>query len=137
MNANRSTNQAKIETLPKNGATLGGIHTDVSIIDEITKVEVDANNTDVKTEELIGIDVEVDKIVELTAILTDDLGAEGASSVAKEVTVILVDEVLDTSIVDTSSWEVASEDRAIDVIFVLTISLVEVVSLDVIVFCGV
>lgn len=61
---------------------------------------MDADNADEKkTIELTGIDE--DKIVELTIALTNDAGVEGANSVAKEVTVNLVDEVLDTSIADT------------------------------------
>ena len=92
--------KSKTETPPKICETLGGIHTDVSIIDEITKVEVDADSTNVtKTIELIGINEE--KIVELTTALIvhdDDVGAEGANLIAEEVTVNSVDEVLDTSI---------------------------------------
>ena len=102
--------KSRTKTFPKNGATLGGIHIDVSIIDEITEVEADVDNANVtKTKELTRID-EVHKIVELTATPIDDAGAKGAISVVEEVTISLVDEVLDTSIADTWSWEVAGED---------------------------
>ena len=78
--------KSKTKTLPKICKTLGGIHIDVFIIDEITRVKVDTDNVD------------GNKIVELTTILTNDAREEGANSVAKEVTDGSVDEVLDTSI---------------------------------------
>ena len=79
--------KSKTETFPKIGATLGGIHIEISTI-ELTGIEVDAVNA------------EVDKIVELLDTLTvhDDVGAVRANSVAKEVTGSSVDEVLGTSI---------------------------------------
>ena len=64
------------------------IHIEISTIDELTGIEVDAVNA------------KVDKIVELT--LHDDVGAVGANLVAEEVTCNLANEVLDTSIED--SW---------------------------------
>ena len=113
----------KTEILPKNGATLGRVHTDVSTIDEVANVEVDTDKADenktriltriltnvddvvvIKAEEFTGIDE--DKIVEKSVALTehdDETGAEGAGSVAEEVIVSLVDEVVDTSIVETWS----------------------------------
>ena len=51
--------------------------------------------------------------MELIVALTvhdDESGVEGASSIAKEVTIYSEDEVPTTSIVDTWSWEVAGED---------------------------
>ena len=93
--------KSKIETFPKIVIALSGILVVVSTI-KLTRIEVDIDNVDVfKTKELIGIDpvnAEVEKIVELTETLTDDVGTEGASLVAEEVTSKSVDKVLDTSI---------------------------------------
>ncbi len=65
---------------------------------ELTGSEVDVDNAD-KIVEQIGID----KIVELTAIPTDDDGAKEARLVAKEEGCNSVGEVVDTSIDDTQS----------------------------------
>ena len=103
--------KSKTKTLPKICETHDGIHTNASTVDEVTRVEENFDNTKQLTE--IDVDVlnaEVDKIVELTGTLTDDVGVEGANLVVEEVTISLVDEVLDTSIAKTWSWEVAGED---------------------------
>ena len=109
--------KSKTKILPKNGATLGRVYIDVSTIDDIIDVEVDTAKANedkigiltnvedvvvIKIEELTGIDE--DKIVEQTIVLTehdDEIGVEGASLVAEEVTVSLVDEVVETSIKET------------------------------------
>ena len=103
--------KSKIETFPKNGATLGRVHTDVSIIDEkayedkigiLTRIVTNVDDAIViKAKELIGIDEE--KIVEQTIVLIehgDEI--EWVELVAEDVTVNLIDEVVDTSIV--ISW---------------------------------
>ena len=101
---------SKIEILPKIGVTLIKIIIEVSILNEIANVKVDVDNFEVdKTEVLYG----TDKIIEQAEVLTiqdDETGAEGASSVAKEVIVSLTDEVVDTSIVISWSWEVVDLD---------------------------
>ena len=91
-------NESKTKILPKIGATLSKIRIEVSLMDEIADVEVDTDNFEVdKTKVLSG----TNKIVEQVEVLTvqdDEIGAEGASLVAEEVTVSPVDEVFDTSI---------------------------------------
>ena len=104
--------ESKIEILLKNGATLNRVHIGVSTIDDIADVVVDTNKIDktgvltevvtdasiLKIEELTEVDV--DKIVEQTKVLTECIRA---SLVAEEVTVSLVDEVLGTSTIETWS----------------------------------
>ena len=91
--------ESKIEILPKIVATLSKMPIEIF---ELTEIEVDADNVDEnKAIKLTRID-EVGKIEEQTVALTehdDEIGAEGASSIAKQVTISLVDEVVDTSIV--------------------------------------
>ena len=90
--------KSKIEILPKIGVTLGKIPIEVSIIDEVADVEVDIDNFEVEKIEVLA---STNKIVEQAKVLIvqdDEIGAKGASLVAEEVTVSLVDEVFDTSI---------------------------------------
>ena len=84
--------KSKIERFPKIDVALSGTHIEISTV-ELTRIEVDVNNAKVKF------------FVELSNTLTihDDAGVVGANSIAKEVTCNSVDEVLDTSIVDTWS----------------------------------
>ena len=93
--------ESKTKTLPKNSVILGRLPIEVSIIDEVATVEVDTDNPNVKKTKLLTRTDE-NKTIELSVALTvhDDVaGAEGANSVAKEVTVSLENEVVDTSIV--------------------------------------
>ena len=102
--------KSKTEILLKNGAILDRVPIEVSILDEIADVEVDTDNSNVdKTKLLTGAKKIIEQIVVLT-IHGDEIGVEGASLVAKEVTINLTDEVVDTSIVFSWSWEVVGED---------------------------
>ena len=103
--------ESKTEILLKNGATLDRVHTGVSTIDDIANVVVDTDKIDKigvltkvvidasipKIEELTEVDV--DKIVEQTEVLTE---CTRASSV-EEVAISSVDEVLDTSTIESCS----------------------------------
>ena len=63
--------ESKTEILPKNGAILGRVHTDVSTIDGVADVEVDIDKADEKkTRILIGIVTDVDDVV---VIKTEEL----------------------------------------------------------------
>ena len=91
--------ESKTKIPLKNGAILNRVHTNVSIVDEVADVEVDTDNSDVDKTKVLTV---ADKILEQIMVLTihgDEIGVEGASSVAKEVTISLEDEVVDTSIV--------------------------------------
>ena len=125
--------KSKTEILLKNGATLDRVHTGISTIDGVANVAVDTDKTDkaevltgasvLKIEELTKVDV--DKIVEQTEVLTE---CTGASSVAEEVTISSVDEVLNTSTIESCSWEVLGVE--------LAISQIEADSTNVTVFGG-
>ena len=126
--------ESKTEILLKTDVTLDRVHIGVSMI---VNVSVDTDKTDkigilteevtdnfvLKIEELTEVDV--DKIVEQTKVLTK---CTVVSSVAEEVTISSVDEVLDTSTVESCSWEVLGVK--------LAISPVEADSTDVPVFGG-
>ena len=95
--------ESKTEILLKIGATLDRVPIEVSILNEIVDVEVDTDNLDVeKTKILSRTEKIVEKIGTLTT-LDNETRIKGTSSVAKEVTISLVDEVVDTSIVETWS----------------------------------
>ena len=108
----RMLTESKTEILLKNGATLDRVHTGVYTIDDIADVSVDTDKIDrigVLTEEVIDTsvfkieeltEVDVEKIVEQTEVLKECMGV---SSVAEEVTVSSVDEVLGTSSIETWS----------------------------------
>ena len=111
--------ESKTEILLKTGVILDRVHTGVSIIDDVAvdtdKIEKigvltkEVTDTSVlKIEELTKVDV--DKIIEQTKVLIECIGA---SSVVEEVTISLVDEVLDTSTVESCSWEVLGVELAI------------------------
>ena len=129
--------ESKTEILLKNGVILDRVHTGVSIIVDMADVAVDTDETEkigVLTEEVTDTsvlkieeltEVDVDKIVEQTEVLTE---CTGASSVAEEVTISSVDEVLNTSTIESCSWEVLGVE--------LAISPVEADSTNVIVFGG-
>ena len=102
--------ESKTKKLPKIGATLSRVPIEVSIMDEVADVEINTDNSEVdKTEVLSGTDIIVEQ-AEVLTIQDDEIGVEGDSSIAKEVTIILEDEVVDTSIVISWSWEVVGVD---------------------------
>ena len=92
--------KSKIETFPKIVVKLGGILLEVFTIDELSEIIQGADNA------------KVNKTVEQYEALTIhvDAAVVEAYSVAKEVTSSLVDEVFNTSIKVTWSWEVVGED---------------------------
>ena len=99
--------KSKTEMPLNNGAKLHRVRMGVSTIDEIDVVEVDTDKIGILTKVVLKIVVDVDKIVEQTKVLIE---YARASLVDEEVTDNLVDEVLDTSIVGTWSWEVFDAD---------------------------
>ena len=129
--------ESKTEILLKNGVKLDRVHTGVSIIVDMDDAVVDTDKIDkigvltkeatdasvLKIEELTRVDV--DKTIQQTEVLIE---YAGASLVAKEVTISSIDEVLDTSNVETCSWEVLGVE--------LAISPVEADSTNVTVFGG-
>ena len=84
----RSIDQVQIETFHKIVVALDGILIVVSIVEELSRIEVD------------DVDAKVKKIVELyeALIVHVDEGAVVANSIVEEVSCNSVDEVLDTSI---------------------------------------
>ena len=93
--------ESKTKILLKIGAILGRVHTSISTIGAI---EVDADKIGVLAATVHKTEVDEDKIDE---VLTECIGA---NSVAEEVTISLVDEVLGTSTIENWSFEVLGAD---------------------------
>ena len=125
--------ESKTEILVKIGATLSKVYTGVSTIDGVAAIEVDTDKIGVPIATILKTEVDEDKIVEKTKVLTECPRA----SLVEEVIVSSVDEVLGTSTVDTRSWEVLGVDWVENATVVLTILPVEADSTDVTVFGGV
>ena len=90
--------ESKTEILLKICATLGKVYIGVSTIDGVAAIEVDTDKIGVLVAAIHKTEVDEDKIIEEPERLTE---CPGARSIAEELTVSLVDEVLGTSIVDT------------------------------------
>lgn len=86
--------------LPKFDVRTRGILTKVFIMEELTRTKIGAIN--VVVDNIVELDVEI------TIHVDDD--ADVADSIAEEDGCSSIDEVLDTSIYDTWSWEVEKGD---------------------------